>query len=217
MLFEVTCKEVGSLGIGFTARSSKLAVDLGERLLALHMKDDESRSRLRSIVENMSRKFQSHSYTVNRTEAMDLGLPVNKERDATLEGLMWDAWISIEQDLKETVPFDPLFELLNSVEASKLLAPVPLINLPMAATASAHFSTTIADVNAAATVMVNPVDFEQINAIVESKRLAAAHVTSGKILSTRNPDLMIQYNMVHTSRAWGRLDKPETNKIGKES
>lgn len=46
MLFEVTCKEVGSLGIGFTARSSKLAVDLGERLLALHMKDDDNRSKL---------------------------------------------------------------------------------------------------------------------------------------------------------------------------
>src|SRR5207248_5172045 len=60
MLFEVTCKEVGSLGIGFTARSSRLAVDLGERLLALHMNDDDSRSKLRSIVENMSKKFQSH-------------------------------------------------------------------------------------------------------------------------------------------------------------
>jgi len=208
MLFEVTCKEVGSLGIGFTARSSKLAVDLGERLLALHMKDDDNRSKLRSIVENMSRKFQSHSYPVNRTEALELGLPVNKERDEELERLMWDVWIDLELDLKETIPFHPLFELLNSAEASKLLAPVPLINLPMAASASAHFQTTIADVNTNASVKVDAVDFEHINAIVESRRLAAMHVTRGKILSTRNPDLMIHYNMVHTSRAWGRLDKP---------
>ena len=48
-LFEIVCKEVSSIGIGFTARSSKLAIDLGERLLAMHMKDDESRSKLRSI------------------------------------------------------------------------------------------------------------------------------------------------------------------------
>lgn len=49
-LFEMTCKEVGSLGIDFTARSTRLAIDLGERLLALHMKDDENRLRLRSLV-----------------------------------------------------------------------------------------------------------------------------------------------------------------------
>src|ERR1043166_7401975 len=83
-LFELTCKEVGSLGIGFTARSSKLAVDLGERLLAMHMKDDDSGSKLRSIVENMSRKFQSHSYPVNRTEALELGLLVNRSRNSKL-------------------------------------------------------------------------------------------------------------------------------------
>lgn len=80
-LFEFTCKEVGTLGIGFTARSSKLAVDLGERLLSLHMKDDDIGSRLRTIIQNMSRKFQSHAYPVNRKEALDIGLPVNKERD----------------------------------------------------------------------------------------------------------------------------------------
>src|SRR6266851_8177848 len=84
MLFELTCKEVGSLGIGFTARSSKLAVDLGERLLALHMKDDDSRSKLRSIVENMGQRFQSHAYPVNRTEAREIGLPV-AEPDKILE------------------------------------------------------------------------------------------------------------------------------------
>src|SRR5882762_1868134 len=89
ILFELTCKEVGSLVIGFSARSSKLAVDLGERLLALHMADDENRSKLRSIVENMSRKFQSHAYPVSRKEALDMGLPVNKEQDTELEKLMW--------------------------------------------------------------------------------------------------------------------------------
>ena len=88
MLFEITCREVGSLGIGFTARSSKLAVDLGERLLAMHMKDDDTRSKLRTIVENMSRKFQSHAYPVSRTEALDIGLPVSKERDNRKPDLM---------------------------------------------------------------------------------------------------------------------------------
>jgi hypothetical protein len=207
-LFELTCKEVGSLGIGFTSRSAKLAIDLGERrLLALHMHEDEHRAKLRTIVQNMTTKFQSHGYTVSRREAIDIGLPVKKERDEVLEKLMWDTWLLIERDLKERTPFDPLLELMKSNEASKLLAPVPLINLPMAASASAHFSTTIADVMSASTITVEPVDFELKLAIVESSRSASAHTTKGKILATRNPDLAIKYQVVTTSREWENVSK----------
>lgn len=212
-LFELTCREVGSLGIGFTARSSKLAVDLGERLLAMHMKDDDTRSKLRTIVENMSRKFQSHAYPVSRTEALDIGLPVNKERDKALEKLMWAVWLNIEQELKENAPFRPLYELLRSSEAQKLLAPVPQLDLPQHATAGAHFQTSINDVIQAITAKIDPVDFEFTTALVESGRLADAYVTKGKILACRKPDLMINFNVVTLSRAWENAQKtvkPET-------
>lgn len=207
ILFELTCKEVGSLVIGFSARSSKLAVDLGERLLALHMADDESRSKLRSIVENMSRKFQSHAYPVNRKEAGDMGLPVNKERDQELEKLMWSVWLNLEQDLKENTPFDPLFELLKSGEAAKLLAPVPQLDIPLYAVNTTHWNTSIADLNAALQVKVDPVDFEYTTAVVESSRVAYSNVIRGKILSCRHPDLMIRYNRVVTSREWEKTQK----------
>lgn len=203
-LFEVICKEVGSLGIGFTARSSKLALDLGERLLALHMKDDESRSKLRSIVENMSKKFKSHNYPVSRVEALEMGLQVNKKRDEDLERLMWSVWLDLEKDLKECTPFDDLQELLKSAEGTKLLAAVPQLTIPMVASPTASFQTTMGDVTAAATVTVNPVDYEHINAVVESSRVAYAHITKGKILSCRNPDLGIHYNRVIMSDEWGK-------------
>jgi hypothetical protein len=202
MLFELTCKEVGSLGIGFTARSSKLAVDLGERLLAHHMEDDENRSKLRLLVQTMSRKFQSHAYPVSRREALEIGLPVNKDRDAKLEKLMWEVWLEIEKDLKECVPFDPLFELLNSSEAAKLLAPVPQLELPACSSTSANFQTTMDDVTGKVKNFIQPIDFEYVNAIVDSSRTAYSHVTRGKILGCRNPDLVIQYSIVATSRAW---------------
>lgn len=207
MLFELTCKEVGSLGIGFTARSSKLAVDLGERLLALHMKDDDIGTKLRSIVENMSRKFQSHAYPVNRKEALEIGLPVNKERDKELEKLMWDVWLNIENDLLERVPFDIVIELLKSTEAEKLLSPVPQLQVPSAATMSAHYNTTIADVMNHSKTTVNPVSFEHSNALVESSLLAFRNVTRGKILACRTPDLMIKYNRIVTSLEWEQESK----------
>jgi Serine dehydrogenase proteinase len=206
-LFEITCKEVSSLGIGFTARSSKLAVDLGERLLALHMRDDESRSKLRSIVQNMSKRFQSHAYPVNRTEALEMGLPVNKKRDKDLEKLMWAAWLNLEQELKENTPFDPIFELLKSAEAAKLLAPVPQLDIPLCAQAMTHWNTSLADVNAASQTKINPIDFQLMTAIVESSRTAYSNVIRGKILACRNPDLMIKYNRVITSRDWEKAQK----------
>jgi len=207
ILFELTCKEIGSLVIGFSARSSKLAVDLGERLLALHMADDESHTKLRSIVESMSRRFQSHAYPVNRKEALELGLPVNKERDKTLEKLMWSVWLSLEQDLQERTPFDYVFELLKSAEGQKLLNPVPQLDIPPCAESSQHWNNSLEDLKKAITVMVNPVDFSYTTAMVESSRIAYANTTRGKILSCRNPDLMIHYNRVVTSREWERTRK----------
>jgi hypothetical protein len=208
MLFELTCKEISSLGIGFTVRSSKLATDLAERLLGLHMRSDEDRPRIRTIVENMSRKFQSHAYPVSRTEAIDIELPVNKERDEKLEKLMWQAWIDLETELKENIPFDPIMELLNSPEAPTLLAPVPQLDLPMCASATASYQNTVSDIKAVATSSVKPVDFEFTYTIVESTRSSQAQVAKGKLLACRNPDLMINWNMLITSRDWHDLPKP---------
>jgi len=200
-LFESICKEVGSLGIGFTARSSKLAADLGERLLAFHMKErDGSPSKLRTMVESMSRKFQSHSYPVNRTEAQEIGLPIGK-RDKVLESLMWELWLDIEEELKERIPFKPLQELLNNAEGAKLFSPVPQLDLPPNAATPNHFSSDLDKVRAAS-VKIEPVDFEIRNAIVESARMTHSCITRGKILACRNPNLAIAFNAVTTSRAW---------------
>lgn len=204
-LFDGTCKEVSTTGIGFMARSSKLAIDLGERLLALHMKDDDTRSKLRTIVENMSKKFQTHGYPVNRTEALEIGLAVNKKRDIRLEKLMWRLWLDIEQDLKENIPFHPLFVVMNSKEASKLLKPVPQLVVPMVYSSGGHVSTNVDELIKKATPTVEPVDFEYVSAIVESKRAASAHVTRGKILSCRSPNLVINYSQVVVSQAWEKV------------
>lgn len=209
MLFEITCKEVSTLGIGFTARSSKLAVDLGEKLLALHMKGEDNRPKIQSIVENMSRKFQSHAYPVSRKEALDIGLPVKKDQDKVLEKLIWDVWLNIEAELKENTPLDTLMELLKSKEGSKLLSPVPQLEIPMSAVASAHYQTSIDDVEKHSKT-IDPVDFEFTNALIESSRMAYANVARGKILACRNPDLIIRHNRIYTSVQW-----EDTKKGGK--
>ena len=199
-LLEGICKEVGSLGIGFTVRSAKLAVDLGERLLSMHMKDNDER-KLRSLVENMSRRFQSHAYPISRPEAMDIGLPILDPSDPVLDDLMWAAWLEIEKELKERTPFNPLLELLNSGEAATLLAPVPQLALPVNAPSPNHFQATLKDVTGAIKE-VKPIDFETKIVLVDSTRTTHILVSRGKILACRLPNLVIHFNAVTTFRGW---------------
>lgn len=199
-LFEATCREVTSLGVGFTARSQKLAVALAEKLLS--MPEDETPSS-KTIVESLSRQFHSHSWPVSRNEAISVGLPVQKERDPTLESLMWSLWLCFEEELQERSPFHPISVLLNSAEAGKLLSPVFQLDLPVNAGPSG-FAASIDDVRNAATE-VNPVDFEIIDAIMESSRLSHRSKRKGKILASREPDLNLQYNVLVTDSGWEKV------------
>ena len=208
-LFEITCREVGSLGVGFTARSSQLAIALGERLLSLHMTDDkagDAKTTRTSLIENLSRQFHSHDYPVSRSEALRIeGLPVTKERDHTLESLMWTLWLDLEEELQERKPFSPIIELLSGTQATKLLSPIPQLNLPLNAAGPTNLSASIPDVvgtSASATVEIAPIDFEHVDAVMESARLAHRGVTRGKIIASRMPDLDIKFNPVHNFRGW---------------
>jgi hypothetical protein len=195
-LFERTCTEVGTLGVGFTARSSKLAVALGERLLGMHMTGIENEAKKRAVIENLSRQFHSHAYPVNRNEAIEMGVRVKKEQDITLEGLMWDLWLDLEGELVERSPFHPIIELLNSNQAAILLAPP----VPQAQFNPQQGMTSMTTVPAAA----DPVGFQHVNALMESKRLAHQSLTKGVILAFRESNLSLQYNPLVSFRGWER-------------
>jgi hypothetical protein len=200
-LFEMMCKEVSSLGVGFTARTSRLAVALGEQLLNLHIDNDESGAKKKALLENMSRQFHSHAYPVSRQEAIKVDLPVVKDRDTVLEELMWKLWLDLEEELQERVPFHPILELLNSPEAATLLSPIPQLNLPPNAAQPSNFQADVQTV-IDKSKFVNPVEFSTIEAIMESSRLANWSVAKGKILASMQPDLTLQYNRLFTFRGW---------------
>lgn len=200
VLFEATCREVGTLGVGFIARSSKLAIALGEKMLRMQL-GAENKGAASVILEKLGRQFHSHAYPVSRNEAMEMGLEVNKERDEVLESLMWSLWLDLEQELKEREPFSPIIELMKSTSANELLAAPLQWNLPMNASSPSYFQAGVSEINAEAKP-IPPIDFEQITALIESDRLAHSCLTKGKILATRMPDLNIQYNLLTSFRGW---------------
>jgi hypothetical protein len=200
-LFEITCKEMGTTGVGFTARTSKLAMTLADRLLGLHIKEDETGSKRKVMVERLSKHFYGHGYPVSRKEALEITTSVKKEPDPVLEPLMWSVWLDLEEELKERQPFDAIFELCNSPEGAKLLAPVPQLDLPANVPAPSWNTLPLADIVGEAEE-IQPVNFEHVLAIMESRQLASRSIEKGKILASRLPDLNLQVNPIVTFRGW---------------
>ena len=93
-------------------------------------------------------------------------------------------------------------ELLNSPEGVKLLAPVPQLDLPCNAPGPNNVQADLPTVLVTVTTRVEPVAYEYIDAVLESRRLANWGITKGKILASRLPNLEIKYNMVATFRGW---------------
>ena len=199
-LFEVICREVSSLGIGFTARSSKLAIDLSKRLLGFHITEEQ---KINLILEKF-KKFQSHAYPINRSEAKEIGLPIAAS-DPVLEKLMWEVWLDAEAELLERKPFSALSEFLGSAEGGKLLSGIPQLILPINVVGGPSYQTTLQDALALAKETVNPVDFELKTAIVESARFGHIFTAKGKILACRGTDLSFPWNAVTTSRTWDKI------------
>jgi hypothetical protein len=211
-LFQDICKEIGTLGLGFSHRSSRLAVTLAEKLLVGRSIGGEGFSH-KPLIEALSQQFHAHNYPINRTEAAGLGLPI-AEADPKLEELLWRVWMDLEQELKEREPTSIITELLNSSEGAKLLAPVPMMPLPCNAPMPNYIQGSVQEVIQAGSVTVNPVDFEYLEAVLESPRLAFRRVKRGKILSFRLPDLTIQYNALNTFRGWERVPVPKGDQNG---
>lgn len=201
--FELICKDVGSIPIGVAKRSSYLALSLGEKLLSLHMKDQ---NKVKAISEALNRSFYHHGYPVGREEAQEIGLPIVKP-SKELEELMWKVWEDIEREMQCDRPFEPLEIVLNSKEGPKLLSPIKQINIP-AINGHPEIASQIYQLAAQQAINgievheIAPVPYELLIATVESPRCRSEFRVRGKILAMRLPDMRITVNVLRTSGEW---------------
>ena len=200
VMFEMFCKEVGTIPVGVAARSSLLSLSMGEKLLRLHMTKETDIPKAQGIAKFLSKGFFYHGYPVGRKEALEINLPV-AERNEKIEDIIWKIWLDIERELQVRKPFSHQQLLMNSKEASKLLRPVPQLNLPPSAPPDV-LQQILVDYIKAGSEMIEPVDYEVITAILESTRHATREVLRGKVLAYRTPDLDLQINALRTFHAW---------------
>ena len=196
--FELVCKDVGSIPIGVAKRSSYLSVSMGEKLLSLHMEDQ---SRVKLIAESLNTSFYHHGYPLGRQEAKDIGLPVVYPDDE-LESLMWQIWTDVEDEMECNKPFNPLEVVLSNEEASKLIGPVPQVQIPPNLPPEILQQVITQILSKISIVQVEPVDYELFLASLESVRCRSEVRGKGKISAVRLPDMNIAVNIVKMDGGW---------------
>lgn len=214
-VFNHFCEEVGSVAVGIAARSSQLGVTMGEKLLQLHMQADGDRSKARAISEKLTRDFFHHGYPVSRTEAKAIGLPiaaVNRE----IENLMWKVWLDVSDELNLRSNASDIEFLIADAGCSQLFGPVPHVVAPAGAgAAGAQPGVTVAP--PAQMLLVPPVRFSRVHALMESPRLATRYVAEGHISAARLPDLNLKLSKVPHFQGWVTVDLPTDSKVKSES
>jgi hypothetical protein len=199
--FRKFCEDAGSsLAIGVAARSSRLSLAMGEKLLQLHMTGD-AKSKAKRIAETLTKDFFHHGYPVNRSEAKEIGLKVSPG-NAEIEDLMWRIWSNLREDLRLREPFNPVGLLKANPACAPLFAPVPVANLPANLPPEVLQQLVNQLLAQGGISYVPPTEFENVHAVVESARVASRFVTKGTIIASRLPDLNFKVANVVERQGW---------------
>jgi hypothetical protein len=199
--FELVCKEVGAIPIGVAKRSSNLGLSLGEKLLNLHMNDQ---NKVKAISESLNKSFYHHGYSVGRKEAKDIGLPIdNVEHDSEIEKLIWNVWVDIEEEMQCNKPFNPFDVVMSNSTLSQQIAPVQQVqipaNLPQPVLQNVMNQILQQQIQVSTT---QPVEYQLFQAILESVRERSEYWTKGQINAVRLPDMKIKINVTPITSNW---------------
>jgi hypothetical protein len=196
--FELVCQDVGAIPIGIAKRSSSLALTMSEKLLGLHMKDQ---NKAKAIAEQLNTSFYHHGYPLGRKEAKDIGLNII-EPDDELAKTMWEIWLKMQEDMKCAEPFSPVEILFEDTDIKAALTKATLLNIP------ANIPPGILQ-NIAQNILSNlniidipAKEFETFLATVESVYCRSEYKSNGIISANRKADLNIAINVLNVVSKW---------------
>jgi hypothetical protein len=97
-------EKVHPLSLGNAYRAIRMARQIAEKLLRIHIKDEE---RIKKIVKAITSDICIHGYPITRDEAKDLGLEI-EEPDVALEKDIWNLYEVYAKKMKLSIPFHPM-------------------------------------------------------------------------------------------------------------
>ena len=199
---------VDPVNIGMAKRASELSFAVGERLLLLHMTDAEDKPKAKEIAKNLNKSFFAHGDAVSRSRARELDLRIVQD-DEQLEKLMWNAYLRIEEDLTFREPFNLRKEFFKHPDGAQALRPIPPLQLPpntppdLAQDAWQNvLQMAIENLNTQAV----EVDFDVVDSLVESVRVASVLRRTGKLQLALNQNGLVDIIPVVNDYYWKAID-----------
>lgn len=117
-VYKLLVEKLHPLSIGNAYRAYRMARLLTERLLWLHMDKEKDSEKIKKIVKEITGDITIHAYPIDRDEAADLGLNVEKAADE-LDKVMRGIYETYAEEMKLGQPFHP-----NELLAGKDMAEI---------------------------------------------------------------------------------------------
>ncbi len=120
-VYKMLSEKMHPLSIGNAYRAYRMARMITERLLWLHLDKDKDKKRINNIVKEITGDITIHAYPIDRDEASDLGLKIEKATDE-FDEIIYKLYESYSNDMKLGQPFHPS-ELLKEGSAATIKRP----------------------------------------------------------------------------------------------
>ena len=191
-------------GVGFAHRASEMAGTIGERMLKMHMKDQD---KAKQIASNLNRSFFNHGDAVSRELAKKMGLSI-KSIDEDFENLIWETFLDLESFMELKDEFNPRLKLLKDPEVAKTLAPKPDLQLPPPDSIEPSMKELL--VNKLVETIIkqqsqkNHVPYRFIMEMAESKEHSELRMEEGNIYGTQTPQ-GLSIEVMPTFSGWKKL------------
>jgi hypothetical protein len=115
-VFSRLSERVNPLALGAVYRAREQIGMLANKLLKRHLSDDK---RIEKIVNSLTRDLLSHDYVIGRTEAKELGLPIEQPSEE-VAGLMWNLYLDFAEEMRLSHPWVPETELGTQQSVKKM-------------------------------------------------------------------------------------------------
>ena len=116
--YKLLVEKLHPLSIGNAYRAYRMARLLTERLLWLHLDKEKDSEKIKRIVKEITGDITIHAYPIDRDEAVDLGLKIEKAEDE-LDKIMRELYEIYALQMKLSQPFHPN-ELLEGKEMAEV-------------------------------------------------------------------------------------------------
>lgn len=191
-------KDVGSLPIGRAKRGQQLSFTLSEKMLSTHIED---KNKAKAIAKALNTAYYHHGYAVDRKEASDMGLTIEKP-DAKMEQLLWSVWKEFSNEMKCDQPFDVIKEIMDDPQASAIINQIPVVNLPANTPVQVAQQIIINHAQQVPITTRSSLKKDVLIASVESTNFAKSVYNKIDILYWRNSDMSLAFNCNIHSSGW---------------